>query len=371
MRVAHVVATFPPYWAGTGNVAYQQSRVLSERGYDIEVFTALPPHQEPMEFPFPVHYLKTWGRLGNAPFTPSLMKHLRGFDLIHLHYPYIFGADLTMAASRLYHIPVVATYHNDLLGGGWKGLLFKLYNHINQRLILRDLRRIMATTRDYADHCLLGNIAKVPISAVPIAVDPSFLERLEILGTPLKPNKPYVLFVGAMDNAHQFKGIPVLLDAMAMLKSDLDLILVGDGPVREEYASYAKTRHLENVHFRGRVRTENLLETYTRALVTVLPSTNSTEAFGLVLLESWANKTPVIATNIPGVRELVSDQHDGYLVPPADPEALAESIARMVHDPVRAQEMGEAGYRKVCTKYTWDRVVDQIESVYHEVLQTA
>ncbi len=372
MRIAHVVATFPPYWAGTGNVAYQQSRVLHERGYAVEVFTALPAHEQPMDFPFPVHYLKTWGRLGNAPFTPSLIRQLRGFDLIHLHYPYIFGADLTVIAARRYHIPVVATYHNDLLGSGFKGMLFALYNHINQPVILRCMRRIMATTQDYAQNSLLIHITTSSTVAIPLGVDPIFL--CETPGDMETDNlaKAYVLFVGAMDAAHAFKGIPLLIDAMAVLDlSNLDLILVGEGELRQSYADYAKDRHLNNVHFLGRVTNENLRRLYKNALVTILPSTSSTEAFGLVLLESWAHKTPVIVSAIPGVRQLVNGGIDGYLVRPGDVHQLSETIRIMAENPRIAKRMGEAGYQKVRTYYTWDRVVDQIEALYREVVQTA
>jgi glycosyltransferase involved in cell wall biosynthesis len=371
MRIAQVVATFPPYWAGTGNVAYHQSRVLHERGYDVEVFTALPPHEKPLEFPFPVHYLPTWGRLGNAPFTPSLMRHLRGFDLIHLHYPYIFGADLTIGAAKRYHIPVVATYHNDLLGSGVKGLLFDLYNRINQPRILRYATSIMATTKDYAGYSFLTRINGLPIRPIPNAVDPLFLQTIATEGACPLAN-PFVLFVGAMDNAHLFKGVPILIDAMTSLKKKaVDLILAGDGALREYYMDYARASGIDNAHFVGRVAHQTLQSLYAGAEATILPSTSSTEAFGLVLLESWANKTPVIATRIPGVRELVDDGQDGYLVPPNDPNTLAHAIKHIIDDPEKSRTMGEAGYLKVCDKYTWEHVVDQIEVLYHEVVQTA
>ena len=371
MRVAHVTATFPPYWAGTGNVAYHQSRVLHERGYAVEVFTALPPHEKPLELPFPAHYLPTWGRLGNAPFTPSLMRHLRGFDLIHLHYPYIFGADLTMGAAKRYHIPVVATYHNDLLGSGVKGLLFDLYNNLRQPYILRHAIRVVATTKDYAQHSLLKFLGPLPVDTIPIAVDLTFVE-----GFPQTPSidgsTPYILFVGALDSAHRFKGVEILLQAWALLENRAgSLILAGDGDLRPRFEERAESLGLTNVSFVGRVPPSTTLrKLYAHAMATVLPSI-STESFGLVLLESWANKTPVIATRIPGVRELVDDGQDGYLVPPNDPETLAHAIKHIIDDPEKSRIMGEAGYRKVCNKYTWEHVVDQIEVLYHEVVQTA
>ena len=371
MRIAHVVATFPPYWAGTGNVAYQQSRVLHERGYAVEVFTALPAHEQPMDFPFPVHYLKTWGRLGNAPFTPSLIRQLRGFDLIHLHYPYIFGADLTVIAARRYHIPVVATYHNDLLGSGFKGMLFSLYNSLRQPSILRKTVRVITTTRDYANHSKLATLHPLPIGVIPLAVDlPDATVTEHDINLPIP--KRFVLFVGALDSAHRFKGLEILLDAMVLLKdTGIALLIAGDGNLRSEFVKKAQDLYLSSVTFVGKVPPSSTLRAlYKQAIATVLPSI-STESFGLVILESWANQTPVVATLIPGVRELIGDGSDGLLVSPGDPRELAKAITQMAENPRKAQRMGEAGYQKVRTYYTWDRVVDQIEALYREVVQTA
>ena len=371
MRIAHVVATFPPYWAGTGNVAYQQSRVLHERGYAVEVFTALPAHEQPMDFPFPVHYLKTWGRLGNAPFTPSLIRQLRGFDLIHLHYPYIFGADLTVIAARRYHIPVVATYHNDLLDSGFKGMLFSLYNSLRQPSILRKMSKIMVPTKDYADHSKLRFLSSLPMKIIPHGVElPLRAKPNEDLNLTLPGS--YFLFVGALDSAHRSKGLEILLHAMALVNDDaVTLVVAGDGNLRAEFTQQAKTLGLNNVVFVGKVSPSKTLPTlYANAIATVLPCT-SMESFGLVVIESWANKTPVVTTTVPGVRELIDDGIDGHLVSSGDPRVLALVIKQLFQRLPHAQRMGEAGYQKVRSYYTWDRVVDQIEALYREVVQTA
>ena len=88
MRIAHVTATFPPYWGGTGNVCYYNARELSRRGHEVHVFTAGvkdAPAEEKMEGVF-VHRLKPLIQFGNAFFIPGLVK-LKRFDIIHLHYP--------------------------------------------------------------------------------------------------------------------------------------------------------------------------------------------------------------------------------------------------------------------------------------------
>ena len=368
MRIAHITATFPPYWAGTGNVAYNQARVLHEMGHEVEVFTARPQQGDPLSFAFPVHYLPTLGRIGNAPFTPGLVRKLRGFDLLHLHYPYIFGAELTLLAARLSDIPLVVMYHNDLLSPGLKGALFDGYSRAVQPRVLSRAVTVIATTRDYAEHSLLAKARIRSLTVVPNAVDSSLLTATPH-HNPMGNAIPYVLFVGAMDGAHFFKGVRVLIDAASHLTElPLHVVLVGEGDRREQYETYARSQNLHNVHFLGRVSLSDLQGLYSHALATVLPSTTLGEAFGLVLLESWAHHTPVIASNLPGVRSLVDENTDGLLAPPGDSRALAAIIARLLANPALARQMGRAGYDKVRRQYTWEHVGFLLHSIYERTL---
>ncbi|MHB1956597.1 MAG: glycosyltransferase family 4 protein, partial [Sulfobacillus sp.] len=285
MNIAHVVATFPPYMAGTGNVAYNQARLLHERGHQVTVFTAAinRPHPDLPSFPFTVKYLPTVLRFGNAPLTPNLLKSLSGFDLIHLHYPYIFGAELTLAASKRFHIPYVLTYHNQLLQpGSWKQALFTLYNRIMEPLILKHSQAVMAVSLDHFES--LHPDAQRRVWEVPNGVDTEVFRPLPRdicrtqLGLPL--DRPIVLFVGALDKAHQFKNIPMLLDAMQQVGQSTNalLVIVGTGDMQSVYENYAQC----DVQFMGQVNHSNLPPYFSAADVTVLPSSVQ-ESFGLVL----------------------------------------------------------------------------------------
>ena len=159
VKMAHVSATFPPYWAGTGNVVYHNARLMHERGHEVTVFTAKTDRDGEMVFPFRVERLPALLRIGNAPLTPALIARLGGFDLIHLHFPYIFGAELTLAAAKRHRVPLVVTYHNDLLARGIRGRIFRLYTELNQRVILNNVTRLVATSKDYAEHSFLADVA--------------------------------------------------------------------------------------------------------------------------------------------------------------------------------------------------------------------
>src|SRR5690242_21338787 len=97
MRVAEVCATFPPYYAGSGNVCFHQSRALAARGHDVEVFTAAYPGVPQDPSGVRVHRYAARLRLGLAPFVPQLAD-LHGFDVVHLHQPFIFGTEMVLTA---------------------------------------------------------------------------------------------------------------------------------------------------------------------------------------------------------------------------------------------------------------------------------
>jgi glycosyltransferase involved in cell wall biosynthesis len=105
---------------------------------------------------------------------------------------------------------------------------------------------------------------------------------------------------------------------------------------------------------------------YRDARFSVLPS--EYEAFGLVLLESLAQGTPVIASRVGGIPEFIEDERTGLLVPPGDVPALTAALQRLWSDPALARRLGRHGRTEVVPRYTWDRVVDRLEVVYREVL---
>lgn len=377
LRVAHVTATFPPYLAGTGNVAYHNALELARRGHEVHVFTAatrLPPGWcDPPEIR--VHRLAAPLRLGNAPLTPALPWRLRGFDLVHLHWPYIFGAELTWLAHRLLGVPYVMTYHIDLIGAGVRARLFAAYQAIWVARLVRGAREIYAVSLDHFASTAGAESARRfgrAVREIPNGVD---LERFapgsreaarSRLGLPREG--PLLLFVAALDRAHHYKGLSHLLEALGRLEGEPRLVVAGEGELRAGYEEEARRRGLgERVRFAGAVGHDRLPGYYRAADVTVLPSTH-TESFGLVLAESLACGTPVVASNLPGVRSVVEDGVTGLLARPGDAEDLAAKMRAILEDPVGRERMGAAGRRRAEEHYDWRRVGEQLEQVYESVL---
>ncbi len=361
--------------AGTGLVAYHQARTLAKRGHRVTVFTAQssPLPEETSVFPFAVEYLPAVFRLGNAPLTPRLWQKLRGFDIIHLHYPYIFGAEMTLAASKRFHIPYVLTYHNQLLQpGSWKQALFSLYNWGVEPAILRHSAAVMAVSLDHFQSLHARALPlKQMVQEVPNGVETDLFRPLKRdlcrlrLGLPL--HRFIILFVGALDSAHEFKNVPVLLDAVERVKKimDITVVIAGGGDRQHDYEEYNPIGG--SVKFVGPLRPSVLPDYYNAADVTVLPS-SPPESFGMVLVESMACGTPVIASNIPGVRTVVDAGRTGHLVSPGDVGELADAIVRMLGNQAEQKQMRINCPKRVETRYTWPLVGDALERVYTQVL---
>lgn len=376
MRIAHVTATFPPYYAGTGMVCYYQARELARRGHSVAVFTAAYPSRDgPSPEGISVHRLSPLFRVGNAPFLPGLLG-LRDFDLIHLHYPFIFGAEMVRLAAAMRRIPYVLTHHNDLIGTGLRRYLFDLYTATVAPLVFRGARRWLVVSRDYAGLCRMAPLFRrrpADVLEIPNGVDADLFNP-DVDGRPVRQRyhipetARLLLFVGSLDRAHHFKGADTLLRALArMRRPDTWLLLVGDGDLRPSLERLAVQSGIgDRVRFAGTVPHWDLPPFYAASDLVVLPSFPP-ESFGMVLIEAMACGRPVLAHDIPGVRSVVSNGADGLLARPGDMDDLVEKMRALLDDPQQRRRMGLRGRAKVEEQYAWPRVVSRLLEVYEEV----
>jgi glycosyltransferase involved in cell wall biosynthesis len=372
MRIAHVTATFPPYFGGTGNVCYHNARVLATLGHQVEVFTAEANGAFDDPPGVTVHRLKPVIQVGNAPFLPQLLR-LHHFDLVHLHYPFYTGAEFVSLART----PYVVTYHQDVELGGLLGYGTRLHGRTIGSVVLRRAALICPTSLDYFAHSAYAGLESRPGSAVvevPNGVDvqsfrPGPIDQRVRLQYGIAPDACLALFVGAQDRAHYFKGVPTLLRAVAQ-QPETALLLVGDGDLRSDFEQLAMDLGItDRVVFTGRVDTAELPSLYRAADLLDLPSETRGEAFGMVLLEAMASGRPVSASDLPGVRSVVDHGVDGLLVEAGNREALAAALATFARMPRTMRlTLGAAGRRKVEERYDWARIGRKLEELYRGVL---
>ena len=161
-----------------------------------------------------------------------------------------------------------------------------------------------------------------------------------------------IVFVGRLD---PIKRIDDLIDAITMLPDSFKLDIWGDGAERTRLEAIIARRQLdERVKLHG--ATTKLLSVYQQADVLVLPS--DAEGFGLVLIEAMAAGVPVVATNAPGIRDVVQDQQSGLLVPPRDSNLLARAILKLSNDHSLQERLIENGLKHVNQNFSWERVIE-------------
>lgn len=378
MKIAQVSATFPPYMAGTGNVCYHNSLELAKLGHDVTVFTSRFPDID-YEYPGPlkVKRFKPLFRVGNAPFIPQFLT-IKDFDIVHLHYPFIFGSELILLNPLLKKNNFIVTYHQDLIYDGFLNYILKGYNALVRDKVLSRAKKILTPSMDHLVSSSIKHFVKErehDIVELTNGVDiKKFNPNITFDGITEKhhlSDEKVILFVGALDKSHQFKGVEILIKAFAKLNyKKAILIIVGGGELKEFYQNFAQKIGVhKKAIFVGRISDSELQTYYALSDLLVLPST-STEMFGLVLIEAMACGKPVIATNLPGVRTVVDNGKNGFLVDPKDVEALSSKIEYLLENEDVRRKFGREGRKKAEMYYSWGKIGKKLESIYLEVLSS-
>lgn len=379
MHVIHVVA-HPPFREGTGTACYYNAAVLQTLGCEVQIWAPRLGHIEPASLSVPYRFLRPYLSLGNAYLTPALLA-LPRVDLVHLHYPFIFGDMLTAMRAHILGIPLVLTYHNDLYGKGLRRPAFALYNRTVAPLILRQARKIAVVSLEHAASSFFAKTIFAYRQADLVEIGNGVDVDMFRPDFPCRPVRPryglsdedfVLLFVSSLDASHSRKGLPLLLETLAELPdSRLKLLIVGDGDRRQEYEARAAALGLgRRVVFAGRVAHAGGAMTahYAAADLVVIPSTMQ-ESFGLALAQGMAMAKPVLGSDIPGVRTLIGEC--GLLIPPGDRRALANGILRLRADPVLRRELGEKARARILERYTWQHVGERLLAMYRQLLETA
>jgi glycosyltransferase involved in cell wall biosynthesis len=366
VKIAEVIATFPPRHGGMGYVCYHNSLELARRGHDVTVFTL--DHgasgTDPREFR--VVRLRTPLLSGDGGVVPHLFRNLRGFDAVHLHYPFFGGGEYAALASMIRGTGYFVTYHMDVHGNTlFRRIVIDAYEPFLGRWILRGASRIGAVSLPHlrstrgAKFLDWNRVVEVPNGVDterfrPGGKDPALVARYGLEG------KMVVLFVG---NLQPFKRLDLLIDAVAGIGNpSIVLLVVGGGYGEPEYR--AQTRRLgveDRVIFAGpKSPYADLPDHYRLGDMLALPSTHS-ESFGLVVLEAMASGIPPVVSSLPGPSSLVEDGEDGLVASAGDVEDLKRKMLLLVEDAGNRKRMGGRAREKAIGRYGWDRSGDILE----------
>ncbi len=343
MKIAQIVCVYPPYAGGIGTSAYKNQEVF-EKEHESFVFTKknkeIDQQQEKK-----IIRLKAFLNFGHAGILWQLLKELKKFDLIYFHYPF-FGTSLIIWLFKLLNPQkkLIIHYHMDVRH---KNIFFKVSSWpeiLIRKSLFKMADKIVCASLDYVKHSQIKKYYSLwpgKFTEIPFFIDTNkFYPDLN-----KKNNKESkeILFIGGLDKAHYFKGVDILIQAFfqANLKNT-KLLIAGEGELKKDYQNLVKTLNIENeINFIGKPDTEELINYYQKADVLVLPSINSNEAFGIVLIESMACATPVIASNLPGVRNVFENNISGLKIEPKNINDLKNKLTYIIESTETRNKMGQ------------------------------
>jgi phosphatidylinositol alpha-mannosyltransferase len=305
------------------------------------------------------------GAVSNVALTPhavfTLRRELRdgGYDVAHIHEPVvpIVGWDALCSAGDLPLVGTFHTYSENALTNGIAAIPLggrRRMNRLHVRIAVSDAAAWTARRFYGGRYRVIPN--GVQLTEVAPA-DPPRRDRAEGADGEDPQRALRILFIG---QAVERKGLPVLLRAFEALRDHVPATLTLVGACTEEVAHMMLDDR--GVRALGKVSEQRKLAELARAEVLCAPSLHG-ESFGMVLTEAFAAATPVVASDIPGYRDVVRDGLDVLLGPPGDALALAEALRRLALDPELRAQMAAAA-RGRAERFAWPRVAAEVLDCY-------
>lgn len=349
MKILEVLTYYRPHVSGLTIYVERLCKALVEEGHEVTVLTSqyLPelPRVESIEgvniVRVPVAFRVSKGVI-MPTFGIQATKWTLWADVVHLHLPQFDAPGLALR-GRLLARPVVLTYHCDLQlpTGTFNRVVDGVVKTMNQ--LAGNLSHAVVTyTRDYGTNTPFLNqylekklhIIPPPVDLAPctVAEEIQFAEKHQIIGKKV---------IGISARLATEKGVEVLLNAVpAILEAHPDALVLHAGPYKNVLGEEAYAERLEPLFQKyaanyirlGTLHGAELTSFYKNLDCLVICSLNSTESFGLVQIEAMRNGVPVVACNLPGVRQSVTMTGMGEVVPIGDSTALAEAVNRLLAD---------------------------------------
>ncbi len=347
MRILTTLYYYRPHYSGLTVYTERLARALARRGHEVTILTSrydpsLPQNerQDGVE----IRRLPIALRLSKGVIMPSAAYWgpylARRHDLIHVHVPQLDAAPLAVW-SRITGKPVVMTYHSNLrLPSSPVNWLASIASHLADRLTAMAADVVVANAGDFAASTpvLRANLRKLIVVPPPVEMPPVDASVVRHLRRRLNVQRGERL-IGMAARLASEKGAEILVQAMPAILARLPkarvvyvgqyLDVMGEEPYARRLAPLIDGLG-DRWTFLGVLSAEELGAFYAACDVTVLPSLNRTESYGMVQVESMACGTPVVASDLPGVRQPTRTTGMGRTVPPGDSGALAEALLEVL-----------------------------------------
>ncbi|MDT7885319.1 MAG: glycosyltransferase family 4 protein [Thermoflexus sp.] len=346
MKILVALTYYRPHISGLTIYVERAARALAARGHEVLVLTSRYDRRLPLEEVrdgVRIRRVPVLMRVSKGVIMPTIgwwaTRLARWADVLWLHLPQFDAAGIALR-GRLFRKPVVLTYHCDVtLPPGWLNRVANQVVHLMDHLAARLADVIVSYTEDYARHSpyLSRYLAKVRVIPPPVEIPVPDPERVAAFRARWGLEGHVVIGMAARLAAE--KGVEYLLEALPhILAVYPNARVLFAGPYRNVLGEEAYARRLaplferyrDHWTFVGVLEPEEMAAFYASCDVVVLPSWNATESFGLVQVEAMLCGTPVVASDLPGVRVPTQTTGMGLTFPPRDSRALAQAILRVL-----------------------------------------
>jgi glycosyltransferase involved in cell wall biosynthesis len=381
MKVLVVLTYYRPHVSGLTIYVERLSKALAARGHQVTVLTSQYDRHLPLREQIDgviVRRMPVAFRLSKGVVMPTIgweaTRQVWLHDVVSLHLPQFDAAGVAIR-GRVLGKPTVLTYHCDvrLPSGGINPLANIAVNTAN-RLAASLCDRVVAYTQDYADHSPFLRRYAGKVQVIPPPVEVTSVSRQETAGFIRRYGLTGKPVIGMAARLATEKGVEYLLRALPAILAEFPDAKVWFAGQYENVlgeAEYAQRleplleEYADHWTFLGSLDPAQMASFFKSCDVSVLPSVNSTESFGLVQIESMILGTPVVASALPGVRQPVLTTGMGKVVPPRDSKALSEAII----DVLRHPQSFKGRPAEVAPRFAPDAVAAQYEAMFTNLLR--
>lgn len=380
MKILVALTYYRPHISGLTIYVERAARALAARGHEVQILTSQYDRRLPLEEVrdgVRIRRVPVWFRVSKGVIMPTIgiwaTRLARWADVLWLHLPQFDAAGIALR-GRLFRKPVVLTYHCDVtLPPGLINRLANIAVHLMDHLAARLANAIVTYTEDYARHSpyLSRYLHKVRIIPPPVEIPVPQPEAVAAFRARWGLENRVVIGMAARLAAE--KGVEYLLEALPhILAVYPNARVLFAGPYQNVLGEEAYARRLaplferyrDHWTFVGVLEPEEMAAFFASCDVVVLPSLNATESFGLVQVEAMLCGTPVVASDLPGVRVPTQTTGMGLTVPPRDSVALARAILEVLANRpafCRPREWVEQHYNT-------ERTATEYEALFRELL---
>jgi glycosyltransferase involved in cell wall biosynthesis len=312
-------------------------------------------------FSFSVNSLIT-----DYPYLPSIEKLIKDLnpEIVHGESHLFLTSLQAIKAAKKLGIPSVVTIHGvSVKRGLCVNLAQSLYLYTFGSWVFKNVNKVICLTRSDAQEIIRYGCSPEKIRVIPNAVD------IDLFKLGDRRDQNLVIWTGRFVPE---KGLNYLIKAARIVAKYYDSVkfnLIGYGPLREKLMKLAADYGLLNdvVQFSGPFNRNQIADTISKAGISVLPSLK--EGLPLSLLEAMSCGAKVVASDIPGVNEVVENGYNGILVPSKNPELLAKSILDILENKNSFENLGLNARETIIDRFSWPVVMKKMEKLYREVIE--